>query len=515
MFQLKDVSITYKKDLRVLISKLSLVLNPGDKAALIGEEGNGKSTLMKLIYDERLVQDYIEFSGEIICSGSKLGYLKQELESQDKELSVYEFLTREPDFYEMDGKELAKLANTIGLPVELLYSDQRVATLSGGEKVKLQIVRILCRRPDILLLDEPSNDIDLETLEWLERFVNQWEGAVLFISHDETFLERTANRVIHLEMLKKKRESRHTISNTGYTEYVESRRHRLAKQEQIARKERSEYQAKLERFRQIEQKVEHQQNAVSRQNPHGGKLLKKKMKAVKSLEHRFERESAEMTELPEMEEAIFFRFHGSHKIPRGKKVLELEEAEMRAGERLLAEHINLQVRGPEKVCIIGKNGVGKTTLLKMIAEQLLVREDIRAAYMPQDYKDGMDFGSTPVEFLSQTGDKEEQTRIRTFLGSLKYTKEEMEHPIQELSGGQKAKLFLLSISMGGADVLILDEPTRNFSPLSNPVIRQMLKDFDGAIISVSHDRKYISEVCDTVYELTGKGCEKIGAGVPG
>ena len=100
---------------------------------------------------------------------------------------------------------MAGLAGKLGLSVEMLYSDQRVGTLSGGEKVKLQIIRILCRRPDVLLLDEPSNDIDLETLEWLERFVNQWEGAVLFISHDETFLERTANRIIHLEMLKESR----------------------------------------------------------------------------------------------------------------------------------------------------------------------------------------------------------------------------------------------------------------------------------------------------------------------
>lgn len=505
MLQLKNVSITYKKDLRVLISKLSLVLNPGDKAALIGEEGNGKSTLMKLIYDEEMVENYIEFSGEIIRDGSILGYLKQELDSRDKEMPVYGFLGQEPDFYEIDRKELATLANQMRLPIELLYSDQRVDTLSGGEKVKLQMVRILCRRPDILLLDEPSNDIDLETLEWLEGFVNQWEGAVLFISHDETFLERTANRVIHLEMLKKKRESRHTIRNTGYTEYVESRQHQMAKQEQIAKMERRDLQAQQERLRRIEQKVESRQNKISRQDPHGGKLLKKKMKAVKSFEHRFEREAADMTELPETEEAIFLRFHGEHKIPQGKILLEWEEETLWAEEHLLAEHINLQVRGPEKVCIIGKNGVGKTTLLKRIADQLQAREDIRAAYMPQDYRDRMNFDSTPVEFLSRTGDKEEQTRIRTFLGSLKYTKEEMDRPIRELSGGQKAKLFLLCLSMSGADVLVLDEPTRNFSPLSNPVIRQMLRDFDGAIISVSHDRKYISEVCDTVYELTEKG----------
>lgn len=194
MLQLKDVSITYKKDLRVLISQLSLVLNPGDKAALIGEEGNGKSTLMKLIYDEGMVEDYIEFSGDIIRNGSVQGYLKQELDSGDKEMSVYEFMEQEPAFYDMDAKELAGLAGKLGLSVEMLYSDQRVGTLSGGEKVKLQIIRILCRRPDALLLDEPSNDIDLETLEWLERFINQWEGAVLFISHDETFLERNGKQ---------------------------------------------------------------------------------------------------------------------------------------------------------------------------------------------------------------------------------------------------------------------------------------------------------------------------------
>lgn len=508
MLQLKNVSITYKKDLRVLISRLSLVLNPRDKAALIGEEGNGKSTLMKLIYKESMVEDYIEFSGEIIRNNCVLGYLQQELGSRDKGLSVYEFLGQEPAFYDMDGKELAELANKLGLSVELLYSDQRVGTLSGGEKVKLQMVRILCRRPDILLLDEPSNDIDLETLEWLERFVNQWEGAVLFISHDETFLERTANRIIHVEMLRKKREPRHTVSNTGYTEYIETRGRQMVKQEQLARKERSEYRAQLERFRRIQQKVEQQQNSITRQDPHGGRLLKKKMKAVKSLEHRFEKESADMTEMPETEEAIFFRFHGDHVIPQGKTVLELKQEKLMAGGHLLAENIELLVRGPEKVCIIGKNGAGKTTLLKRIAGQLLEKEDIKAAYMPQDYKDRMDFDSTPLAFLSKTGDKEEMTKIRTFLGSLKYTVEEMEHPIRELSGGQKAKLFLLGISMNGANVLILDEPTRNFSPLSNPVIRQMLKDFDGAVISVSHDRKYISEVCDTVYELTREGCRK-------
>ena len=159
----------------------------------------------------------------------------------------------------------------------------------------------------------------------------------------------------------------------------------------------------------------------------------------------------------------------------------------------------------KKICIIGKNGIGKTTLIRKIAKSMLERKDLRVEYMPQNYEELLNLDMTPVDFLDSTGDKEERTRIRTYLGSLKYTVDEMEHPIRELSGGQKAKILLLKMSMSGANVLILDEPTRNFSPLSSPVIRGMLREFPGAIISVSHDRKYIDEVCDKVYELTADG----------
>ncbi|MBO4780811.1 MAG: ABC-F family ATP-binding cassette domain-containing protein, partial [Lachnospiraceae bacterium] len=161
----------------------------------------------------------------------------------------------------------------------------------------------------------------------------------------------------------------------------------------------------------------------------------------------------------------------------------------------------------EKVGIIGTNGCGKSTFITKIAEELLSRNDIRAEYMPQNYEVLLDLDMTPVDFLDTSGEKEERTRIRTYLGALKYTADEMEHPIRELSGGQKAKVLLLKLSMSGANVLILDEPTRNFSPLSGPVIRKMLKDFPGAVISVSHDRKYLSEVCDKIYRLTSEGLQ--------
>ena len=171
--------------------------------------------------------------------------------------------------------------------------------------------------------------------------------------------------------------------------------------------------------------------------------------------------------------------------------------------------ITFDVHQGDVVGIIGKNGAGKTTLLRKMAGELLRRTDIHAAYMPQNYEELLELDQTPVEYLASSGDKEELTRIRTYLGSLKYTADEMEHSVRELSGGQKAKVLLLKMSLSGADVLILDEPTRNFSPLSNPVIREVLKGFGGAVLSISHDRKYIAEVCDTVYELRKEGLCKI------
>lgn len=534
MVQIKHLNVTHKKDMRTLVEDLSFTLNPGDKAALIGEEGNGKSTILKLLYEDELVEDYVEYTGEIIKNNEVLGYLAQELKPWEKEKTVYEFLAEEPAFFDMSAKELALLAQKMGISLELLYEDRSLGSLSGGEQIKVQFIRMLSRRPTVLLLDEPSNDIDIETLEWLESFINACREPILYISHDEVLLERTANMIIHLEQVKRKTQPRYTVEKTDYRTYVNRRSQNFLRQEQLARKERSEYEKQQERFRKIQQKVEHQQNAITRQDPHGGRLLKKKMHAVKALEHRFEREYAERTEMPDAEEAIFFKLNGSEGLPNGKRVLEMYLPKLVAGgtsnssrdgqsrmggpgmpedkewkeERVLAENIQLNVSGAEKICIIGRNGVGKTTLLRQIAGQLLPRRDIKAAYMPQNYDDLLRLPVTPVEYLSNTGDKEEETRICTWLGSLKYTADEMSHPIGELSGGQKAKLLLLKMSMSGANVLILDEPTRNFSPLSNPVIRKHLKNFDGAIISISHDRKYIQEVCDKVYRLTEKGLKE-------
>lgn len=154
---------------------------------------------------------------------------------------------------------------------------------------------------------------------------------------------------------------------------------------------------------------------------------------------------------------------------------------------------------------MGRNGAGKTTLLRLIAAELLCRRDIHAAYMSQDYTDTLPPDQTPVDYLAPSGRKDDITKARTFLGSIRYAREEMFHPIRELSGGQKAKLLLTKMMLDDVNVLIMDEPTRNFSPLSGPRVRAVLQGYGGSIISVSHDRKFLAEVCDKVYCLTENG----------
>lgn len=510
MFQVRDLTITHRKDLTTLVEGLSFGLAPGDRAAIIGEEGNGKSTVLKLLYDPGLVAGYAEWTGEVVDQGLRKGYLAQELTPEQLEQTVYGFCQGCSAFEKSDPKALDKAARQVGLNSELFYDWRPLATLSGGERVKLRLALLLLEEPDVLLLDEPSNDLDLATLEWLEDFLLSCPVPVLYISHDEMLLRRTANVIIHLERLRRRTTPRATVLRTGYEDYVTRRLAGFAQQEQQARKEQAEYDAKMEKFRQIRNKVEHQQATISRGDPHGGRLLKKKMHAVQSMGRRFEREKETMTRMPEWEEAILTAFDaGSSALPAGKVVLRLDLPELTAGERVLAKSVRLWITGPEKIGIVGANGVGKSTLLKLVAEELLPRTDIKAAYMPQDYGDGILGAKTPVDILAPSGHRDDITRARTLLGAMKYKSEEMEHPAAGLSGGQRAKLLFLAMVLNGSNVLLLDEPTRNFSPLSAPVIRGVLADFPGCVISVSHDRLYLEQVCDRVLELTAEGLREV------
>ena len=477
---------------RKLIEDFSFVLNEDDKIALIGEEGNGKSTLLKLLAGES-VEGYASFSGTIERDG-RVGYLPQHMSSEDLERSVEDYIDQEIDY-----NHLYLLMNRIGIDSDLI-SNRKMKTLSGGEKVRIAILKILYEDPDMLLLDEPSNDLDLKTLIWLEEFIANTRLPLIFVSHDETLLENCANGILHLEQLKRKKEPHITFEQLGYREYKQSREAYISRNNMIASKQKAELKKQMDKWRQIYQKVEYQQRTISRGDPHGGMMLKKKMHAVKAQGRNLEAKKENMRKKYEPEEAIAVCFDPV-KINPNKVILDLHLPELRAGERLLARDVDMTVLGKDKVCIIGENGSGKTTLLRKIYEILKEREDLLIGYVPQNYEEMMDMYMTPVSFLTDGGNKAEQDRACTLLGSFKFTAEEMEHRIRELSEGQKCKLYIASLILKNCEVLILDEVTRNLSPLSGPRIRQILNDYGGAIISVSHDRKYIEEVADRIYEL--------------
>lgn len=491
MIEIKNLSI--KVNDRYLVKDLSLNLNKNDKLAIIGEEGNGKSTLLKCIIG---ICNYAEVTGTINLNNNKIGYLEQHITESYKEQKVFDYLFISDNDYYNKINNLYKNLTILNIKDDIL--DKRMNILSGGEKIKVAILKLLLDDNDVLLLDEPTNDLDIETLIWLENFINKIDKPIIYISHDETLLSKTANMILHIESLKKKTECKHTLLRIKYDEYIDLRLRTILHQTQVHNFEKKELEKKEEKLKWQKQRVEFEQNNISRSDPHGGRLLKKKMHNVKSQEKKLE--NIDITEKPDPEESIYFKFEEVN-IPNNKKILNLNNYNLIINNNNIK--INLEVYGNVHICIIGKNGTGKTTLIRKIYDMLKDRTDIKVGYMPQDYNDILNSYDNVLGFITNgSKNKEEITKSRMYLGNMKFTPEEMTGNIDNLSGGSKAKLILMKLVLDKCNVLLLDEPTRNVSPLSNPVIRKVLKEFNGTIISVSHDRKYIEEVPNKIYLLT-------------
>ena len=506
MLQIRHLTITHLKDLKDLISDLSLTVNAGDKAGIIGEEGNGKSTLLKLLMNDTLVSDYVSYRGKIQKSYSHYAYLPQTLPKNERRLSLNDYFFGDLDV-DLDYSKLYRFAQELHFDSERFTSQQTIATLSGGETLKVQFLKILSTNWDILFLDEPSNDLDIDTMIWLENFLQNTPQTVMFVSHDESLLSHAATKIVHLELVKKKQEAKTTVRNLDYENYSQQRQTAFEKQTKDAKKEREEYQKTMEKHRRVKQSVEH----VLR-NTHdstAGRLVAKKMKNVLSQGKRFEREAAELTELPTQADAINLKFPAIAPLPSTKRVVTLEQMCLKVGERTLAQNINFELLGQKKIGIIGENGAGKSTFIKELRNLLRKKKGITLGYMPQIYPDSLNEVDSPIDFLTSTREGIEREKILTHLASLQFTRNEVQHSISQLSGGQKAKLLLLKMVLDQANVLLLDEPTRNFSPTSQPQVRKLFTDYNGAIITVSHDRTFLKEVCQKIYRLTETGLDPV------
>ena len=500
MLQVRDLTIIQSRDLRTLVDNLSFHLHEGDKMAIIGAEGNGKSSLLRLIHAPEQSFDFLSWSGEISKGGCKSALLEQEVSpalAQQKANKIVADFVSDPELYSR--------ASELSLDIDLLFSERPLHSFSGGELLKLRLLHILMQKPDILLLDEPGNNLDLPSLQWLETFLQKHDRALLYISHDEKLLSNTATSIIHLEQIWRRTEARSTVSKLMFDAYREQLYATVEKQNQMAAKEEQEHEEKIKRYQQIRDRVNHELNTISRGDPAGGRLLKKKMQSVTSTGKRFEREYERRTRRTDMEVEIDFFVSDLSELPSNKEVIDFHCPQLKIGDRVLANNLKLSVKGPEHIGITGPNGCGKSTMLWAIFQELKERTDIRVFYMPQDYS-LIDFPpGTAIDYLARSGKLEDSQEASNLLGSMHFSREEMLRHPDELSGGQKTKLLYAKLRLSQANVLILDEPTRHLSPLSGPTSREALRAFGGAIISVSHDRMYLKEVCDRVLRLTVDG----------
>lgn len=494
-------------DLTELIKDLNFVVNPGEKVAIIGDEGTGKSSLIRYLNDDSAVEQYVSIKANYINQFHKVGYLPQILPEELNVLTIQEFIYKDEDPNLLRYDLLYKLTSELSFSVDKIHSEQRLQSLSGGEKIKIQLIKILMQDPDLLLLDEPSNDLDLQTVKWLEDFISKSPLAIIYVSHDEELLRKTATKIVHLELLHQRTKPRATVASLGYADYIEQRQNKFEHQVTVANKQQEEYKKKMERHHQIEQKVH--QDLNNTKNDAMGRLLKKKMASVKATGKRFEREKVDFIEKPVKGDPILIKFSNTKSFAPNKTILYWQDESIEVEGRRLSDFVDLQIQTGEKIGIVGANGVGKSTLLYKIRQELRERTDIVVGFMPQNYTENVDLKETPIEFLTQSGSHDEKTKIMTYLGSLRYTTEEMDHSLDQLSGGQLAKLWLAKFDLEGVNTLLLDEPTRNFSPVSQPELLNLFQDFAGTIISVSHNRKFLDVVCEKIYELNPQTLKQI------
>lgn len=502
MLQIKDLTIRLIEDDRIIIKDFDLTLNDGDKIGLIGEEGNGKSILLKAIVDRENTEKFASIIGEIYKNNDIIGYLPQSLPNEYAKMTSLEYLYHKLSYESIDYNLLYRYMSEFDLPDDILAEDRLMGSLSGGEKIKFLLLVELLKNPSVFLFDEPSNDLDYESVAWLGDFMESLEIPFIFVSHDTSLLKKLANRIVHLEQIRRRSVAKHTISNNTYDDYVTKRQNFITNETTRANKEREEFDKKLYRYKRVHDAVQHDLRATK--DDLIGRNLKDKMHTVKSVGKRLEKEEENLTKKPDYEEGIDIFFDDDIRVHNGKQILDFKRDELKIGSKILARNINLQIIGPEKICIIGKNGAGKTTLLREILREC-ENLNLKVGYMPQSYFAYEKDEVSAIDYLSKTFTKEENIKTSNFLGSLNFKREEMYRSISALSGGQKAKLFFAKMNLDKAEVLILDEPTRNFSPLSKPEIIEALKAYKGAIIAVSHDKDFIDQVFDKVYELDENG----------
>jgi ATPase subunit of ABC transporter with duplicated ATPase domains len=514
MISFSNVSKQYGKQL--IFVEASFQLNPGEKVGLVGPNGSGKTTLFRMIVGEeepdegevsvpkRLTigyfrQDVEEMSGrpvldEAIAGSGRIGDLHHELEDLHKALEdpsradeMDQILARfgevQEEYEHLGGYSLEAQAREVlhGLGFKDYQIDGDVGALSGGWKMRVALARVLLGRPDVLLMDEPTNHLDIESIIWLEDFLKTFPGALLMTSHDRDFMNRIVSKIAEIN-------DGEIITYSGNYDFYERERAIQDANLQAAFTRQQAMLAKEQRF-------------IDRFRTHAAKAAQVQSR-IKALD------KIEKVELPKKRQVVKFEFRVP---PRsGDQVAVIEDLHKSYGSQVIYQGFNLTIRRGERWAVMGRNGAGKTTLLKMIAGasepdagSVTLGASLTMGYFAQQALDVLDPDLTVIEQLQRDFPQDGIGSLRTLAGAFQFSGDDVDKRIAALSGGEKSRLAMARMLYNPPNFLVLDEPTNHLDLATKEMLVDALKDFEGTMIFVSHDRTFLRGLGSRVLELGG------------
>ena len=521
MIEIELNNIVKSYGLKSVLNGMNLILKTGERAALIGCNGAGKSTVLKIIMKQENIS-----SGTInISKNATIGMLKQIYEYEEKKQNVYNFLQRsfekffelemklkklesemsnekneqkmnkllqkygniQQEYIQIGGYEVQEKFNKVcsGLQINEKMLNQNYNELSGGEKTIVNLGALLLKEPNILLLDEPTNHLDMERLEWLEKFLKEYKGTILMVSHDRYFLDKIATKTILLENGKEK------IYFGNYSYFLKEDEKRTL--------------SEFENYKNQQKMIKKMKESIKTLRRFG-ELAKNEMffKRAKSIEKKL----AKIDPLPQadLNKKTLLNIKLNMDSRSGKEVIIISNLIKNFENKSIFENANLQINYGEKIALIGKNGAGKSTLLKLIMNEeygykgkIKIGQSVKIGYIPQEIKFDDD-NQTILNFFEEF-DSRSETEIRTSLAKYMFRGNDVFKKVSSLSGGEKVRLILAKLLKKNVNFLILDEPTNHIDIETRELLEEAIKEYPGTVLFVSHDRYFINNLAERIVEL--------------
>ncbi len=520
MIEIKLNNIKKSFGFKNILDDITLEIKTGDKIGLIGENGCGKTTILNIINKE----ENIDKGMITIKKNTTIGYLKQQTEKNynykkvkdilyesfneliqlENKLKKYEdkmnknpndieiinkYLNIQEEYMNNGGYEINSLIDKVsnGLRINNLL-EKDFAKLSGGEQKRVLLAKIIIRKPSILLLDEPTNHLDITTLEWLEEFLYQYNGTILIVSHDRYFLDKIANKIILIE------NGKAIIFHGNYSNYIKETEERIEKEFKDYKDQQKEIQAMKKKIKQLQE--------FGRLAFPGGEPF---FKRAENIRKRLEKIDIKNKPIIKKDLPIDLEFNNRS----GNDVLVINNYNLQIGNKLLIENINIKISYGDKICIIGDNGCGKTTLIKKIIENndnnIKIGTNIKIGYIPQHIN--FEKEETILEYARRYYSGEE-SHLRSALDKFYFHSENVFKRITKLSGGEKVRLKLFALIQEKCNFIILDEPTNHIDIFTKEALEEALNEYKGTVLFISHDRYFINKIANKILNINNKNIKE-------